>query len=160
MGSYSQLTYHIVFGTKFRRNSICAETANQFYEYIGGTIRSQNGHLFQIGGVEDHLHLLVSLPSTITVSDAVRVIKANSSKWVNENRDSRDKRNATDKFEWQIGFGAFTVSYSQIEVVRRYIQNQKEHHRTKTFEEEYIELLDRHNISFKKEHLFEAEHAG
>jgi len=160
MGSYSQLTYHIVFGTKFRRNSIHPEIADQLYEYVGGTIRSQNGHLIQIGGVEDHLHLLVSLPSKLAVSDAVRVLKANASKWVNENRDNKQRRSISDKFEWQIGFGAFTVSYSQIELVRGYIQKQKEHHRTRTFEEEYIELLKRHNISFKREYLFEAEHAG
>ena len=158
MGSYSLLNYHIVFGTKFRRDTIRDDFKDRFYEYIGGTIRNRKGHLIEIGGVEDHLHLLTSLPPTITVSDAVRDIKANASKWVNENGDNN--RNASDKFEWQIGYGAFTVSYSQMDVVRAYIQNQKEHHRTKTFEEEYVALLKSHNIEFKREHLFEAEHTG
>jgi len=160
MGSYSQLTYHIVFGTKFRRKSIHSEFADQLYEYIGGIIRSQKGHLIEVGGVEDHIHLLVGQPATVAISDAVRVIKANSSKWVCENRVNESRRNMSDKFQWQIGFGAFTVSYSQIDAVRQYIQNQEEHHRTKTFEEEYIELLERHKIVFKREHLFEGEHAG
>ena len=146
MGSFTRLNYHIVFGTKFRRNSIRNEIVEPFYEYIGATIRNRKGNLIQIGGIEDHLHLLVSLPPTITVSDAVRDIKANASKWINENRN--DTRNASDKFEWQIGYGAFTVSYSHIEIVQSYILDQREHHRTKTFEEEYIELLERHNIKF------------
>ena len=118
MGSYSQQTYHIVFGTKYRRQSIHAQLTDQLYEYIGGTIRSHKGHLIEIGGVEDHLHLLLGQPPTVAISDVVRLVKANSSKWVNENRDNKHFRNASDKFEWQIGFGAFTVSYSQIDVVR------------------------------------------
>ena len=144
MGSFTQLTYHFVFGTKFRRRSIGQDVAEPLYEYIGGTIRNRKGRLIQIGGVEDHLHLLVGMPPTITVSHTVRDIKANSSKWLNEKQESR---NASDKFEWQIGFGAFTVSYSQIEVVQKYIQNQREHHRNRTFEEEYVALLKRHKQS-------------
>ena len=158
MGSYTKLTYHIVFGTKFRRKSIRDEIVEPFCEYIGGTIRNRTGKLIQIGGIEDHLHLLVSLPPTITVSDAVRDIKANASKWINENQNV--SRNARDKFEWQIGYGAFTVSYSHIEIVRNYIRSQREHHRTKTFEEEYIELLEKHNIKFERKYLFAAEHVG
>ena len=158
MGSYSQLTYHIVFGTKFRRKTIRSEIVERFYEYIGGTIRKRKGHLIEVGGIVDHIHLLTNLPSTISVADAVRDIKSNASKWLNEGQS--DIRNASDKFEWQIGYGAFTASYSQINAVQRYVQNQQEHHRTKKFEEEYIELLNRHDIKFKREHLFEAEHTG
>jgi putative transposase len=158
MGSFTRLTYHIVFGTKFRRKSIRNEIVEPFYEFIGGTIRNRKGSLIQIGGIEDHLHLLVALPPTITVADAVRDIKANASKWINENRN--DTRNASDKFEWQIGYGAFTVSYSHVEIVQNYILSQREHHRTRTFEEEYIELLKRHNIKFERKYLFEAEHVG
>ncbi len=88
----------------------------------------------------------------------MRDIKANASKWINENRD--DNRNTSDKFEWQIGYGAFTVSHSQIELVWNYIVTQREHHRVKTFEEEYSELLERHDIEFKRKYLFEAEHTG
>ena len=158
MGSFTKLTYHIVFGTKFRRKSICNEFVEPLYEYIGGTIRNRKGSLIQIGGVEDHLHLLVTLPPTITVADAVRDIKANASKWVNENRE--ETKNPGDNFEWQIGYGAFTVSYSHIEIVREYIQGQRRHHRTKSFDEEYIELLERHNIPFDRKFLFEGEYSG
>ena len=124
MGSFTRLTYHIIFGTKFRRKMIRNEIAKPLYEYIGGTIRNRKGRLIQIGGVEDHLHLLVGLPPTITVSDAVRDIKANGSKWINENRV--DTRNLSEKFEWQIGYGAFTVSYSNIAIVQNYIATQRE----------------------------------
>ena len=158
MGSLTKLTYHIVFGTKYRRKTIRNEIIKPFYEYIGGTIRNRKGNLIQIGGVEDHLHLLAGLPPTITISDAVRDIKANASKWVNENRP--DTKNKSDKFEWQIGYGAFTVSYSHIEIIQNYIINQREHHRTRSFEEEYIELLQRHDIKFERKYLFEGEHVG
>ena len=158
MGSFSRLTYHIVFGTKFRRRLISAQNSERLYQYIGGTLRERKGSLIQIGGIEDHLHLLVGLPPNLAVSDAVRDIKANSSKWMNERR--AETRNASDKFEWQIGYGAFTVSYSHTETIRGYIKKQRDHHRIKTFEEEYVELLEKHNIKFAREYLFEAEHVG
>ena len=101
---------------------------------------------------EDRLHLLANLPPTRALSDSIRDIKANASKWMN------DLSLAEQKFEWQKGYGAFTVSFSLIESVRHYIQNQQEHHRTKTFEEEYIEFLKRHNIEFDRQYLFEGEH--
>jgi putative transposase len=91
---------------------------NRLYEYIGGIIRAQNGHLIEIGGVEDHVHLLANLAPTKAVSDSIREIKANASKWSNELFDQRSR------FEWQKGYGAFSVSYSQIESIRHYIQNQ------------------------------------
>lgn len=154
MGSFTQLTYHVVFGTKYRRRSITDSLRERLYEYTGGTIRAKAGHLIEIGGVEDHIHLLVNLPAAVAVSDSIRDIKANSSRWVNDLPDQ------SKRFEWQKGYGAFTVSYSQIDVVRRYIQNQREHHRRKTFQEEYVELLKRHGIAFELEYLFEGEHVG
>ncbi len=125
-----------------------------FYEYIGGIIRAQNGHLIEIGGTKDHIHLLANLPPTKAISDSIREIKLNASKWCNELPEK------SCKFEWQKGYGAFTVSFSQIESVRHYIQNQQEHHRTKTFEEEYIKMLELHNIVFERKYLFEGEHYG
>jgi len=121
---------------------------------MGGTIRSKNGHLIQIGGIEDHVHLLVNLPVSTAVSDSIRDLKANSSRWVNDNSHT------TVPFQWQKGYGAFTVSYSQVDVVRRCIQDQRAHHHKKTFREEYIELLKRHGIAFEPEYLFEGEHVG
>ena len=154
MGSFTQLTYHIVFATRYRRPLITDAIEERLYEYIGGTIRAKKGHLIQIGGMPDHVHILARLSPTLAVADVVRDIKTNSSKWIN------DQPEITQTFEWQKGYGAFTVSYSQIVDVEKYIQNQKEHHRTRTFQEEYIEFLKRHKIEFRMEYLFEDEHHG
>lgn len=154
MSTFTNLTYHIVFSTKYRLPCIRVELQKRLYDYIGGIIRALGGHLLEIGGVEDHVHLLTTLPPTKAVSDSIREIKTNSSKWVNEIPSSQDR------FEWQRGYGAFSVSYSQIEFVRHYIQNQHEHHRTKTFEEEYVKFLEVHNISFEHKFLFDKEYHG
>jgi REP element-mobilizing transposase RayT len=154
MGSYSKLTYHVVFSTKYRRKTITEVVCERLYQYIGGIVRNLDGCCLEIGGVEDHIHLLANLASTKSVSDSIRDIKSNASRWLNELPEAKNW------FGWQKGFGAFTVSHSQIEIVRSYIQNQREHHRTKTFEEEFIELLRRHEIDFDRKYLFEVEHAG
>lgn len=153
MGSFTRLTYHIVFATKYRKRTITEEIQARLYEYIGGTLRGKKGHLIDIGGVEDHVHLLAGLSPSLAVSDVIRDIKANSSKWMTEERQITG-------FEWQKGYGAFTVSYDRIDAIRKYIQNQKEHHKTKTFQEEYIDFLQRHGIEFRTEYLFEEEHHG
>jgi REP element-mobilizing transposase RayT len=154
MSSYTRLTYHVVYATKYRRPAILQTLQPRLYEYIGGILRGVNGHLIEIGGTADHVHVLVQLSPTVAVAEVIRDVKANSSKWVNELAEIRDR------FEWQKGYGAFTVSYSQIDAVRRYIQNQEEHHRTRTFREEYVEFLKRHNIDFDPSYLFEDEHHG
>ena len=154
MSTFTKLSYHIVFSTKYRLKSITDSFSERLYEYIGGVIRAQNGYLIEIGGIEDHVHLLANLPPTKSISDSIREIKANTSKWKNE------LPNNTGIFQWQKGYGIFTVSYSQIESVRHYIQNQREHHKTKTFEEEYLEILKLHNIEFNYQYLFETEHFG
>ncbi|MGD9855726.1 MAG: IS200/IS605 family transposase [Planctomycetaceae bacterium] len=154
MSSYTKLTYHVVFSTKYRRRTITEPLQKRLYEYIGGIIRAKKGHLIEIGGVTDHIHILSSFSPTIAVSDMVRDLKANAAKWMNELGVSGER------FEWQKGYGAFTVSASQIPNVRQYVQNQKEHHRVTTFEEEYVALLKRHGIEFDRRYLFEAEHYG
>jgi REP element-mobilizing transposase RayT len=155
MGSYTRLTYHIVFATKFRRPTLAANLQERVYEYIGGTIRARKGHLIEIGGVQDHVHLLAHLSPVLPVADVVRDVKANSSKWIKEQVERSPLT-----FEWQKGYGGFTVSFSRIATVRQYIQNQVEHHRSRTFQEEYVALLRRHGIAFRMEHLFEDEHHG
>ena len=154
MSTFTKLVYHIVFSTKYRLPLIDTEFQKKFYEYIGGIIRSQNGLLIENGGVEDHIHLLVNLSPIKAISDSIREIKTNSSKWRNE------LPMQMGRFEWQKGYGAFTVSYSQIESVRHYIKNQHEHHKTKNFEEEYIKFLELHNIEFDHKYLFETEYYG
>jgi len=154
MGSFTQLTYHIVFATKYRRPSITDVIHNRLYEYIGGTLRAKKGHLIEIGGMSDHIHLLARLSPSLSVADVVRDVKANSSKWMNEQPE------IMQRCDWQKGYGAFTVSYSRIESVQKYIRNQQELHRVKTFQEEYIEFLKRHDIEFRLAYLFEDEHHG
>ncbi|MEM7010540.1 MAG: IS200/IS605 family transposase [Verrucomicrobiota bacterium] len=153
MGSFTRLTYHIVFATKYRKPTIREEIQGRLNEYMGGTLRGKKGHLIEIGGVEDHVHLLAGLSPVLAVSDVIRALKANSSKWITENR-------LVDGFEWQKGYGAFSVSYDRVEPIRKYIRNQKEHHKTRTFQEEYIGFLQRHGIEFELEYLFEDEHNG
>ncbi len=152
MGAYTSLTYHVIFSTRLRRPLIHEKLQERLYQYIGGTIRQLNGHLIQIGGIEDHLHILANSPPARALSDMIRDIKANASRWVNQLPESRSR------FEWQKGYAAFTVSDSQIPSVQRYVRNQREHHRTTTFEEEYIAFLRRHGIEFDRHWLFEAEH--
>ena len=153
VGSFTQLTYHVVFGTKYRHPSISDIIRERLYEYIGGTLRAKKGHAIEIGG--DHVHILARLSPTQAVADVIRDVKANSSKWINEQREI-----VKQTFEWQKGYGAFTVSYSQIPMVEDYVRRQKQHHRTKSFQEEYIEFLTRHGLEFRLEYLFEDEHNG
>jgi REP element-mobilizing transposase RayT len=153
MGSFTRLTYHIVFATKYRKPTINEDIQERLYEYMGGILRNNKGHMIEIGGVEDHVHILAGLSPSLAVSDVIRDVKASSSKWMSEDLEIRS-------FKWQKGFGAFTVSYDRVDAVSNYIRNQEEHHKTKTFQEEYIEFLERHNIEYRIEYLFEDEHAG
>ena len=146
MGSFTRLTFHIVFATKYRKPSTKEEIQERFYKYIGGTLRAKKGQLIEIGGVQDHVHILAGLSPTFAVSDVIRDVKASSSKWMREECD-------IESFQWQKGFGAFTASYDRVDAIRNYIRNQKEHHKTKTFQEEYIEFLERHGIEFQLEYL-------
>ena len=155
MGTYTQLNYHVVFATKFRRPSIAESIQERVYEYIGGTVRALNGKTIAIGGIEDHVHLLVNLPPSKPVSNCLRDIKANSSRWINQLTGRR-----RGHFAWQKGFGSFTVSYSQMDAVELYIRNQREHHRTRSFKEEFTDLLTRHSVEFRPEYLFEQEYVG
>jgi putative transposase len=137
--SYTNLMFHIVYGTKERRPFIDEEFQPRLYEYLGGTIRGLNAISLEIGGFEDHVHILVKLPPTITVSDFLEKLKANTSKW------SKTVRRG---FGWQDGYAAFTVSESQVERVRRYIQNQREHHARSSFRDELIALLEAHGVKY------------
>ena len=154
MGSYTKLTYHVVFGTKRRVKSIGKQVREPLYRYISEVIRDRSGHLIEIGGIEDHLHVLANFSPARSVSNMVRDIKANAARWANGLTGTKNR------LEWQKGYSAFTVSHSNIESVRAYILNQREHHRTRTFEEEYTEFLKRHQIEFDARYLFEAEHQG
>jgi REP element-mobilizing transposase RayT len=139
----------VVFAVKGRSNLISKKWKETLYQYITGIITHKNQKLMIINGMPDHIHILIGLKPDCVLSDLVRDIKANSSKWINENKF------VLGKFEWQTGFGAFSVSQSQVQTVINYILNQEEHHKKKTFREEYIEFLNAYQIDFKKEYIFD-----
>ena len=151
MSAFTNLLFHIVYSTKYRKPVIEKSWQDNLYGYTGGIIRDHKGTLLCMGGVMDHVHLLAKLPPTIAVSDMLRLIKSNSSKMVN------DMLRPRIPFEWQPGYAAFSVSESQYPRVRDYILNQEEHHRKKSFQEEFIELLEKHNITYDLRYVFEQE---
>ena len=144
--THLSLHYHLVFGTKKREAFIDGSWRRDFHRYLGGTVRGLGGHADAVGGTDDHVHLLVGLEATHSLADFLREVKKASSKWVREEIDLRD-------FAWQEGYAAFTVGASAMPRVRKYIANQEEHHRTKTFREEWIELLDRAGISYDPRYI-------
>ena len=145
--TFTNLLFHIVFSTKDRTPSIHDGLRERLYEYMGGIIRGERGTLLEIGGVPDHVHLLAKLKSDISVTEMVRLVKSNSSKWVNESIDP------TGRFEWQTGYGAFSVSESQARKVRTYIQTQESHHAKVSFRDELITLLKKHGIEYDERYL-------
>ena len=147
--TYTQLYVHVVFAVKGRTNLISKKWKEELYKYITGIITNKNQKLMIINGMPDHIHLLIGFKPDCSLSDLVRDIKANSSKFINE------KKFIPGNFEWQTGFGAFTVGQSQIEKVINYILTQEEHHKKKTFREEYIEFLNAYQIDFKTEYIFD-----
>ncbi len=150
MSSHHQLLYHIVFSVKDRRpllqNDVLRE---QTWAYMSGVAKNLNGFAIKVGGHHDHAHLLVRIPAKLAVADFVGAIKANTSKHINETN-----KNAL-KFHWQDGYGAFSVSTSLTNKIVRYIDNQPEHHRVHTFQDEYLLLLERHQISYDVTYLWE-----
>ena len=146
--SFCCLDYHFVFSTKCRYPWISPKYETQVWEYLGGTAVANRMHPYKIGGMPDHLHVAIGLPPTLAVSDAVRLLKGSSSRWI------RDAFPTLKGFGWQDGYGAFTVSRSNVPQVVDYIAGQREHHRTRTFQEEYRELLARHGIPFDERYLW------
>lgn len=152
--TYTQLYVHIVFAVKGRNNLISKQWEERLYQYVSGIIANKKQKLMVINGMPNHLHILIGLQPDCNASDLVRDVKANSSKWINDNKY------VTGKFEWQSGFGAFSVGQSQIQALVNYILNQKEHHKKKTFKEEYIGLLNAYQIEFKTEYIFDDDGAA
>ena len=142
--SYSSILFHVVFSTKERRALIHEPV--KLWAYVAGTARKLNYEPLAVGGTQNHLHLLVRLPAQIPVAEAAQKLKANSSRWLKENGSW---------LGWQQGYGAVSVSPSNVDAVRRYIQNQPEHHRRRSFEEEFLALLVRSEITFEKAEVFE-----
>jgi REP element-mobilizing transposase RayT len=145
--THLSLHYHIVFSTKDRVPIIANEWRERLHAYLGGVVRNVEGVPEAIGGVGDHVHLLIGLRATACLADVVRDVKAVSSRWVHEEIGDR-------AFAWQEGYGAFTVSASQREPVREYIARQEEHHQKRTFQEEYLELLKRSGVEYDERYLW------
>jgi REP element-mobilizing transposase RayT len=146
--TYTQLYFHIIFAVKRRENYISSEWKNELYKYITGIVSNKKQKLMIINGMPNHIHILIGTKPNCNLSDLVRDIKANSSKWINEKKFIRQR------FEWQTGFGAFTISQSQIPKIVNYIKTQEEHHQIKTFREEYVEFLNAYKIDFNPEYIF------
>ena len=147
--SFACLHHHLIFSTEVREPLLGASLRPRLFAYVGGTLRAVGCTLTAAGGMPDHVHLLVSLDRQRSVSNALRVIKSNSSRWIHETFPD------LAGFAWQNGYGAFAVSHSHRERVKRYIDGQEEHHRTISFQEEYVGSWRRHDIEFGERHLWD-----
>lgn len=146
--SYNALYTHVVFATKDRKPQITPALEERLFPYMGGIVRELHGKLLNINGVEDHLHLLLSMPPTASTAEIVGKVKGCASKWIHETFPEHAR------FEWQRGYGAFSVSQSQLAIVARYIERQKIHHAKASFRDEYLRLLTRHGISVDERFLW------
>jgi REP-associated tyrosine transposase len=147
--TYTSLHYHIVFSTKHRERWITPDIEQRFWAYLGGIARENKMKPLQIGGIEDHVHVLLGAPPTIAPSKIAQLIKGGSSAWIHTEFPN------LRKFAWQDGYGAFTVSKHDIPEVTAYIQNQREHHRTRSFQEEFVALLVRHGVDYEEKYLWD-----
>ena len=146
--SYICCYIHYIFSTKNRESIISPELQDRLHPYLGGMARENGMKAVTVGGTEDHIHILLSLPATITIAKAIQLIKGGSSKWISQTFP------LLTGFEWQEGYGAFATSVSVIDKTVEYINNQKEHHRNRTFEEEYLAFLDKYGVDYDKKYVF------
>ncbi|MBL8810530.1 MAG: IS200/IS605 family transposase [Planctomycetaceae bacterium] len=149
MSRHHQLLYHIVFSTRKRQPLLLDGFREHVFAYLAGIAANQEGFALRVGGYYDHVHLLVRIPAKLAVSDFVGTLKSNSSKHIN------DTNSTLKKFSWQDGFGAFTVSQSRKDTVDRYVERQMQHHRRKSFEDEYLQLLRKHEVDFDLKYVFD-----
>jgi len=146
--TYSALFYHLVFSTKNRTAFIRPEIETRVWAYIGGIAREQKMTAIQIGGVDDHIHALIMAPPTLAPFEIAKYLKRDLSKWIHETfADLQD-------FGWQDGYGAFTVSKSNVPAVVSYIQNQRAHHQGQTFQDEYREFLNKHGVDYDERYVW------
>ncbi|MFZ0598380.1 MAG: IS200/IS605 family transposase [Flavobacterium sp.] len=146
--TYTQIHIHFVFAVKFRQAIINKNWKPNLYKYIAGIIKNNNHKLLAINGVSDHIHILIGIRTVQSISDLMKIIKQDSSKWINSNKFSQFH------FEWQEGYGAFSYSKSQLSTVVNYIENQELHHQKKTFREEYIDFLEKFEVDYDEKFIF------
>jgi REP element-mobilizing transposase RayT len=147
--TYSQINIHCVFAVKRRENVIDKSFRDDLHRYMSGILKNDNAFPLAVGGWLDHVHVLFELHPDSKISDLMRMLKASSAKWINDNQLVKGK------FQWQTGYSAFSYARSQRNDVINYVMNQEEHHRTKTFKEEYLDMLQKFEIEFKDEFIFE-----
>jgi REP element-mobilizing transposase RayT len=147
--SYVSSHYHCVFSTKRRQPLISPELRDRLWAFLGGIARQNQMKAIEVGGMPDHVHILLSLPSTLSIAKALQLIKGGSSKWVHETFPEHRL------FGWQVKYGAFGVSVSQLEKIIHYIKNQEEHHRKMTFQEEFLALLKKHRVEYDERYLWD-----
>lgn len=145
--TYTKLLYHIVFSTKKREPWIPEELRPDLHAYIGGILRNRKGQLLAAGGMPDHMHLLARLSADRSISDIVRDMKVGSSTWFHERGHVR--------FQWQAGYGAFSLDSSDVSSVKFYIEHQAEHHANRAYCDEYVDLLVKHEIAYDQRYLWE-----
>lgn len=147
--SFASLHCHLVFSTKHRQPFISDAIRPHLFKYLGGIAGNHSAPLIAAGGVRDHVHLLVSLPRTASIADLLRAMKANSSRWIHE-----EYPNLAD-FRWPEGYGAFAVSYSNLDAVKVYLASQLEHHRKQSFQDEFRLLLTRHDLEWDERYVWD-----
>jgi len=147
--TFANLLTHVIFATKGREPFINGEFQTRLLAYLAGIVRHLHAVPFDINGAADHVHVLVSLPPTLSIAELVRVMKSNSSRWVHEQWPSRKA------FAWQEGYGAFSVSLSNKASVVRYIKAQEEHHRKVSFQEEFLAFLKKHGIAYDERYIWD-----
>lgn len=147
--TFTNLNYHIIFGTRKRERLIMPAIQERVWAYLGGVVRSLDGEPLCVGGVEDHIHALVRIPAKHSVAKAVQTVKGASSHWMNEEVMHQGH------FSWQAGYAAFSVSQSSVSKVAKYIQSQREHHAVKDFKEEYVSFLKRNGVTYDERYLFD-----
>ncbi|MGH7595815.1 MAG: IS200/IS605 family transposase [bacterium] len=146
--TYTQIYIHVVFAVQGRQNLIPKEHKEELHKYITGIVKNKGQKLIAINSMPDHVHVFIGMKPSIALSDLVGDIKTGSSTFINEKKWIREK------FNWQVGFGAFSYGHSQIDVVVKYIQDQEEHHAKKSFREEYLNMLNKFNVAYDEKYLF------
>ncbi len=147
--TYTQIHLHFIFAVKYRDRAISKTWENELYKYISGIIQNNGHKMLKINGVADHIHILIGMRPTQSISELLKDIKGSSSKWINENNF------VTGSFSWQEGYGAFSYGKSQVREVIHYIENQKEHHKLKTFKEEYVDFLEKFEVEYDEKYIFQ-----
>lgn len=147
--TYTELNYHCIWSTKGRAPLIQPEIEDNIWRLLAATASKHDMHIKRAGGIENHVHVLVEVPKSMSVSEAMKRLKGGSSNAINE------AELMVEKFSWQDGYGAFTVSSSKLKDVTQYIRNQREHHQTQSFEDEYLAFLNKHEVEYDLRYVFD-----